>query len=297
MKKFISLLLCLSIASCASYNRREVPPPLDAVRQQVKVLSTWSEGMEIQKIAKEIEWHVFWRAELIEAGRDLKFIYAENPATRGNFGMYFEDRTLVSLLTKDDADFLRDCLTPFNHDGKHWAKNGLLQYLPWVSRHSILGNRKALSASGVFREYEDNSEIGQVRRKIDDAAATVLTAVVYAPFFLVSIPFMFEAGALAEEKMAYVERVHAFLNSIELGQVTPSIREYQPDATFLINDMDVYQYDIGSFAFGTQGGKVIMIESPAVLELYERQMNYGGKFYSRNTCQDLIMNPRHNVAK
>lgn len=297
IKQLIYFTLSIFIVACASYDKREVAAPTNAIQHQVNVLSTWSEGTEIEEIRKNTDWYESWRFELIEKNLHLGLFNVENPETRATFGMYFENGKLVSLLSNNDADFLLDCLTPFNRNGEHWVSDGLLRYKPWVAKHSIIGNKKALAASGVFYEYAENTKFDATLRSIDNAAGQILTAVVYAPFILPALPFMLGNVDSAELQQSHIEKLHAFFGTIKIGQNKPILHDFPPDSIFYINGITIYQYNTGSFAFGLRANKVVMIEDPAVLELYERQKNYGKKFYSRNNCQDLVVASQQNGAK
>lgn len=287
LKKLCYLILSLSMVSCASYERIRVPPPDNAIQEQVRVLSSWHKGMEFEKANQAINWRIWKYYGILENGKKLKFINVTNPETRGAFGLFISDNRLLSLLSGDNAEFLWDCLLPFNQHGQHWAVGGLEQYLPWVKSNSILGNKKMLAVGGVFREYSDKSTSMEIRRTIDDVLGKTVAVIVYAPFFLVALPVMaFQRDAYTAKRLD-LARVRGFQDAITLGTTAPSLDNYPPDRIFKLDRMTVYQYDIDRFAFGVKNDKVVMVESPAAMKIYNQQRYRSEKIHSRNNCQAL----------
>lgn len=279
---------CL-LAACASYETVEQGPSAEAVNQQISVLMGWKKGMDISDMQGEIAWHIDWSYQTIEANGTWKFYYIHNLATYGSFGLLFHNDRLDSMVASTDGRHVVDCLTPYNLSGQHWLTHGLAPYEDWLVARAIFGDPQALASSGKSIVFAHDTKLDQSKRNFDQAAGNAMAAIVYAPFLLVYAPFAASENQTRNAQQNFVDSEAAFEQSIKLGQTAPQQAKYPADTQFDINGIHVLQYNVGSFAYGVRDGDVVMIESPAMLELYARfqraQMNTDE--FKRQDCASL----------
>jgi hypothetical protein len=279
------IALCFLIFSCTS-NNPTIRPSEESINKQENLLKKIYIGQDEKEVGAILPLNNYHFFEVVEDGIRYRYQNYHNIETNISLGVFFLEGKLASIISEDESQELFSCRTPFKTNGDHWLKHGVRPYSEWIIEKNKLNDGFNYRA---FKLRTDTKK-SEAHQNIEGVA----TLIAYSPFLVIGSPFILYAWATGEFEKDEKKRIE-FQSKIEFAQNvsigTPieelSIKLGAPTRSDTVNgDLALSYYDV-YHTFGVSDNKVIWIESPSMLELYNRQLQYGESFYGNATCENL----------
>lgn len=282
MLRIVMIIMAL-LTGCSTQQQIEHIPAEQFISAQERILKQLYLGKSKEDVLKLITYPRMHTFDVVEGANYYSYIEVLNVDTNVNFGLYFKDDTLQSVMLDDDVRDLFSCRTLFKTDNKHWLSKGIKPYHEWIKSKDQLN--KGLN----YRIHHSRTTASQT--PANTVIANTLTLIMYSPALLIAAPFMIhdEMTGKTEDEQKTITTRYELASSIQLGETEAQILATlgQPEQTDSVRDANVLTYYGPSYSYGIKDGAVVWIEHFSMFELYTRQFNYGHSFYGNTDCGSL----------
>jgi hypothetical protein len=279
----IAMIIMVLLTGCSTQQQVEHIPVEQFVSAQERIIKQLYLGQSKEDVLKLITYPRIHTFDVVEGANYYSYIEVINVDTNVNFGLYFKDYTLQSVMLDDDVHDLFSCRTLFKTNSKHWLSKGIKPYHEWIKSKDQLNkglNYRINHSRITTRQTPAN-------RVITDA----LTLIVYSPALIIAAPFVIHdemTGNIENEQKAITTH-NELAKTIQLGEIEEHILTTlgQPEQTDSVANAKVLTYYRPSYSYGIKDGAVVWIEHFSMFELYTRQFDYGDIFYGKTDCGSL----------
>jgi len=230
---------------------------------QQKWLSGLQEGLSPEDALGQVFSYLKYSFQYKENGKLFQYIQGQYPVTCMEFGLFFEDGRLKSLLLDkavwDFQLYRYNYARVWSHLFQYWLPNGFQEGVALIRQQNRLGDEYNDVRTECRQHVEDKGEAA----KASEAIITGLSFLPMVPFVLVAMPFTPEdqiAGEPEEIAKSPNEQLREVASKIKLGVTTDNelmqllgTPDYKGDTS--------WTYKIPHIKFGIADSIVIWSES------------------------------------
>lgn len=230
-------------------------------------------GAPLTKVMSGIPYPITYMFDLEEGGVTYRYRRVENPATRAQFGLLFQDDRLIAILSGQaimNQFYL--CRAPYRLRTAHWSLRSFASIKQWIISNNRLGT-----------DYEFNdSVLKNERTSSGNVAITTMEVIGYGPLFVLGAPVAAVASVFEDKEgeaernrqrtAVENERRESRSKGLDL-KIGTSLNEVEkvigdrakPTSIFKDNVSNLVQYDFRpTLLYGFRNDRLFLIESRAM---------------------------------